>query len=145
MNFGLRRQFQAQHNKLIMKLLLDTHTFIWADLSPEKLSQSCRNLLLDRDNVLLLSLASVWEMQIKYQLGKLNLRLPLPDLIREQQEVNNIQLLSVELEHIWGLDNLENYHRDPFDRILISQSIVEDIPIVSDNRLFDQYPVVRLW
>jgi PIN domain nuclease of toxin-antitoxin system len=84
-------------------------------------------------------------MQIKYQLGKLNLRLPLPDLIREQQEVNNIQLLSVELDHIWGLDNLENHHRDPFDRILISQSIVEDIPIVSDDRLFDQYPVRRLW
>ena len=73
MNFGLRKRFRAQHNKLIMKLLLDTHTFIWADLSPEKLSQSCRDLLLDIDNVLLLSLASVWEMQIKYQLGKLNL------------------------------------------------------------------------
>jgi PIN domain nuclease of toxin-antitoxin system len=56
---------------------------IWADLSPEKLSQSCRDLLLDLDNVLLLSLASVWEMQIEYQLDKLNLRLPLPDLIRE--------------------------------------------------------------
>jgi PIN domain nuclease of toxin-antitoxin system len=90
------------------KLLL-----IWADLSPEKLSQSCCDLVLDLDNVLLLSLASVWEMQIEYQLNKLNLRLPLPDLIREQQEINNIQLLSVELDHIWGLDNLENHHRDP--------------------------------
>lgn len=101
--------------------------------------------LRERDNVLLLSLASVWEMQIKYQLGKLNLRLPLPDLIRDQQEVNNIQILSVKLDHIWGLDNLENHHRDPFDRILISQSIIEDISIVSDDQLFDQYPVRRLW
>ncbi len=84
-------------------------------------------------------------MQIEYQLGKLNLRLPLSDLIREQQEVNNIQLLSVELDHIWGLDNLENHRRDPFDRILISRSIAEDISIVSDDRLFDQYPVRRLW
>jgi PIN domain nuclease of toxin-antitoxin system len=145
MSFGIWKRFRAQHNRLIMKLLLDTHTFIWADLSPQKLSQSCQDLLLDRNNTLLLSLASVWEMQIKYQLGKLNLRLPLPDLIREQQEVNNIQLLRIELDHIWGLDNLENHHRDPFDRILISQSIVENMPIVSDDRMFDQYPVQRLW
>jgi PIN domain nuclease of toxin-antitoxin system len=145
MNFGLRKRLRSQHDRLIMKFLLDTHTFIWADLSPEKLSQSCRDLLLDRENILLLSLASVWEMQIKLQLGKLNLRIPLPDLIREQQQVNRIQLLRIELDHIWELARLENHHRDPFDRLLIAQAIVEDISILSDDRLFDRYPVKRLW
>ena len=127
------------------RLLLDTHTFIWLDLEPTKLSVDCRNLLLDRNNYLLLSLASIWEMQIKYQLGKLKLRLPLPDLIQEQRQVNNIQLLPIELNHIWTLDRLENHHRDPFDRLLIAQAIAEDLPILSDGGLFDLYPVERLW
>ena len=127
------------------RLLLDTHTFIWLDLEPTKLSVDCRNLLLDRNNYLLLSLASIWEMQIKYQLGKLKLRLPLPDLIQEQRQVNNIQLLPIELNHIWTLDRLENHHRDPFDRLLIAQAIAEDLPILSDDGLFDLYPVERLW
>jgi PIN domain nuclease of toxin-antitoxin system len=87
-----------------MKLLLDTHTFIWADLSPEKLSPKCQTLLLDYDNTLLLSLASVWEIQIKYQLGKLNLRLPLPDLIREQQQINGIQILGAQVDIVLVFD-----------------------------------------
>ena len=71
------------------RILPDTHTFIWLDLEPVKLSIDCRNLLLDREKTLLLSLASVWEMQVKHQLGKLTFRLPLPDLIQEQQQINN--------------------------------------------------------
>jgi PIN domain nuclease of toxin-antitoxin system len=128
-----------------MKFLLDTDTFIWADLSPEKLSPKCQNLLLDPDNILILSLTSVWEMQIKYQLGKLNLRLPLPDLVREQQEINSIQILEIELDHVWALDRLENHHKDPFDRLLIAQAIVENISIVSNDGLFDRYSIERIW
>ena len=71
------------------RILLDTHTFIWLDLEPVKLSTDCQSLLLDCENILLLSLASVWEMQVKHQLGKLTLRLPLPDLIAEQQQANS--------------------------------------------------------
>lgn len=127
------------------RILLDTHTFIWLDLEPVKLSIDCQNLLLDRENILLLSLASVWEMQIKYQLGKLTLRLPLPALIEEQQQINNIQLLPIELNHLWTLNRLENHHRDPFDRLLIGQAIAEDVSILSDDGLFDRYPVQRLW
>ena len=78
------------------RILLDTHTFIWLDLEPVKLSTDCQNLILDCENILLLSLVSVWEMQVKQQLGKLTLRLPLPDLIAEQQQVNNIQLLPID-------------------------------------------------
>ena len=127
------------------RILLDTHTFIWLDLEPVKLSIDCQNLLLDRENILLLGLASVWEMQIKYQLGKLTLRLPLPNLIAEQQQANSIQILPIELNHIWTLDRLANHHRDPFDRLLIAQAIAEDVPILSDDGLFDLYSVERLW
>ena len=127
------------------RILLDTHTFIWLDLEPVKLSIDCQNLILDCENILLLSLASVWEMQVKHQLGKLTLRLPLPDLIAEQQQVNNIQLLPIELNHIWMLEHLANHHRDPFDRLLIAQAIAEDVSILSNDGLFDLYPVERLW
>ena len=127
------------------RILLDTHTFIWLDLEPVKLSTDCQSLLLDCENILLLSLASVWEMQVKHQLGKLTLRLPLPDLIAEQQQVNNIQLLPIELNHIWMLERLANHHRDPFDRLLIAQAIAEDVSILSNDGLFDLYPVERLW
>ena len=127
------------------RILLDTHTFIWLDLEPVKLSTDCQSLLLDCENILLLSLASVWEMQVKHQLGKLTLRLPLPDLIAEQQQVNNIQLLPIELNHIWMLEHLANHHRDPFDRLLIAQAIAEDVSILSNDGLFDLYPVERLW
>jgi PIN domain nuclease of toxin-antitoxin system len=71
--------------------------------------------------------------------------LPLPDLIREQQEINGIQILEIELKHIWALDRLENHHKDPFDRLLIAQSIVENISIVSNDILFDRYPIQRIW
>jgi PIN domain nuclease of toxin-antitoxin system len=91
------------------------------------------------------SIASVWEMQIKLQLGKLNLNSSLPVLIDNQQRVNNLQLLPIELVHIWGLTNLPNYHRDPFDRLLIAQAIVEQIPLVSIDSVFDNYPIQRLW
>jgi PIN domain nuclease of toxin-antitoxin system len=84
-------------------------------------------------------------MQIKLQLGKLNLNSSLPVLIDNQQRVNNLQLLPIELVHIWGLTNLPNYHRDPFDRLLIAQAIVEQIPLVSIDSVFDNYPIQRLW
>lgn len=108
-----------------MKLLLDTHVFIWVAGNPEKLSEKVRNLLTDANNFWVVSIASVWELQIKSQLGKLNLNSPLPKLITTQQQVNNLQLLPIELSHIYALEALPSHHRDPFDRILIAQSIFE--------------------
>ncbi|MBD2771520.1 PIN domain-containing protein [Iningainema tapete] len=128
-----------------MKLLLDTHVFIWSAGTPEKLSQRARELLLDTSNTLVLSIASIWEIQIKLQLGKLRLNSPLPNLIESQQQTNNLQLLPIELAHIWALANLPNHHRDPFDRLLIAQSIVEHIPILSADSALDAYQTQRLW
>ena len=128
-----------------MKLLLDSHVLIWWASSSERLSQRVYSLINDTNNTLVFSIASVWEMQIKLQLGKLNLNSSLPVLIDNQQRVNNLQLLPIELVHIWGLTNLPNHHRDPFDRLLIAQAIVEQIPLVSIDSVFDNYPIQRLW
>lgn len=84
-----------------MKLLLDTHIFIWWVDQPEKLSATAISALEDEANELLLSVASVWEMQIKIQLGKLNLSLPLKELVKNQQETNDLRVSPVALSHVW--------------------------------------------
>jgi PIN domain nuclease of toxin-antitoxin system len=128
-----------------VNLLLDTHTLIWWSISPKRLSQQVSNLLDDEDNTLFLSLTSVWEMQIKLALGKLVLNLPLPELIESQCQTNDLQLLSIKPAHIYALADLPNHHRDPFDRLLIAQAIVEQMPLLSIDSIFDAYPIQRLW
>ncbi len=124
-----------------MNLLLDTHSFLWWDGEPEKLSVSARTACEDDDNTLFLSLVSIWEMQIKHQLGNLALRLPLPELIQEQQETNGLKLLPVSIEHIYQLSALPPHHRDPFDRLLIAQAQVEDFAIVTVDTMMPLYDV----
>lgn len=104
-----------------MKLLLDTHTFIWWDSEPAKLSPRVLALCQDRQNMLLLSVVSIWKMQIKSQLGKLRLALSLKEIVASQQQTNNIELLPITLEHVLALENLPAYHKDPFDRLLVAQ------------------------
>lgn len=128
-----------------MKLLLDTHIFIWWTGIPERLSERVNNLLANKNNELILSVASVWEMQIKLNLGKLQLSLPLEELIETQQQTNNLLLLPIEVDYVWTLKNLPMHHRDPFDRMLIAQAIAEQLPIVSVDAVFDAYPITRLW
>lgn len=100
-----------------MKLLLDSHAFIWWSREPEKLSSRARTGFEDSNNVLLLSVASVWEMQIKLQLGKLKLVAPLRTLIENQQRNNGLQILRIDIEHAFTLDTLPLHHKDPFDRM----------------------------
>ncbi|MCZ8226711.1 MAG: type II toxin-antitoxin system VapC family toxin [Microcystis sp.] len=128
-----------------MQLLLDTHSFIWWSINSEKLSLTGQDLLFDRNNRLFLNVASVWEMQIKLQLGKLQLNPSLQELIKNQITINNLEILSIDLAHIWTLATLIHYHKDPFDRLLISQSITEIMPILSIDEIFDRYPVQRIW
>lgn len=127
-----------------MKLLLDTHIFIWWADQPDKLSSSTLAALEDETNDLLLSVASVWEMQIKIQLSKLRLSLPLDELIASQQTANDIQILPVELAHILALDALPFHHKDPFDRLLIAQSITETATLASADSKLSVYPVKLL-
>lgn len=128
-----------------MNFLLDTHVLIWWSISPGNLSEQVRNLLDNVDNQLFLSLVSIWEMQIKLQTGKLMLNLPLPELIESQQQTNDLQILPIKLNHIYQIAGLPNHHRDPFDRLLIAQAIVENIPLISMDSVFDAYPVQKIW
>ena len=105
-----------------MNLLLDTHAFIWLDIQPSMLSLTAANLMQQSDINLFLSIASIWEMQIKIQLGKLHLNATLQETITSQQAINNINILSITPAHIFSLETLPLIHRDPFDRLLISQA-----------------------
>lgn len=84
-------------------------------------------------------------MQIKLQLGKLKLDLPLSELIENQQQVNDLQLLSITTGHIYALEQLPNHHRDPFDRLLVAQAMIEQMPLLSVDAVFDSYPIERWW
>lgn len=127
-----------------MKLLLDTHIFIWWADQPERLSRAACSALEDETNDLMLSVVSVWEMQIKMQLGKLKLSLPLKELVKNQQETNDLTFLPVTLPHVLTLDALPFHHKDPFDRLLIAQSIEEGLTIVSADSKFSAYSVKLL-
>ena len=128
-----------------MKLLLDTHTFIWFVTDSPKLSPMAKELIEDELNEKLLSIASVWEMAIKQSIGKLNLIAPFKDFIEPQIKQNSINLLQISILHLNVVASLPLHHRDPFDRLIIAQSIVEQIPIVGIDKLFDAYPIQRLW
>jgi PIN domain nuclease of toxin-antitoxin system len=128
-----------------MKLLLDTHTFMWWDSNPAKIPESTLHLLKEPNNQVFLSLASLWEIQIKSQLGKLTLRNNLADIVRQQQQENGIILLPIEFSHVLALEHLPSYHKDPFDRLLIAQSRVEGSAIATRDELFQRYDCQTIW
>jgi PIN domain nuclease of toxin-antitoxin system len=128
-----------------MKVLLDTHAFIWWDSAPDKLSPRARAACQDRTNLLFLSVASAWEMQIKLQLDKLHIHLPLAEVITSQQHTNDLQILPVNLSHVLALQFLPAHHKDPFDRLLIAQANAEEATLISHDPVFAYYPVKVLW
>jgi PIN domain nuclease of toxin-antitoxin system len=128
-----------------VKLLLDTHAFIWWDGDQTKLSAKVLAACESPANTLHLSLASVWEMQIKAQLGKLTLRLSLADILREEQQRNGLQIEAITLDDILALSKLPSLHRDPFDRMLIVQAQRRDLQIVSHDAELTRYGVATLW
>jgi len=128
-----------------MKLLLDTHVFIWWANEPEKLSEKALIACQDNRNTLLLSVASVWEMQIKMHLGKLKINRTIENLIQTQRAANGIQVLAIELTHVLGLNHLPSFHKDPFDRLLIAQANIESATLITVDPEFSSYPVQVLW
>jgi PIN domain nuclease of toxin-antitoxin system len=128
-----------------MKLLLDTHTFMWWDSAPHKIPESTLGLLRQPEHEVLVSLVSFWEIQIKTQLGKLTLRDDLANVVRQQQDENNIEILPISLAHILELDYLPYHHKDPFDRLLIAQSRIESASLVSCDGVFKQYDCKVVW
>lgn len=128
-----------------MKLLLDTHTFMWWDAAPAKLSAAALALCSDTANQLLLSVASLWEIQIKRQLGKLELRLPLAEIVAHQQETNGVAILPIVQAHVLALEELPAHHRDPFDRLLVAQAVVEGATLVSTDPFLKSYAIEVRW
>jgi PIN domain nuclease of toxin-antitoxin system len=128
-----------------MKYLLDTHTFLWWDMESSRLSTRAFALCQDRSNVLLLSIASVWEIQIKQQAGKLGLSAPLGEIIQKQRQTNGIKLLPIRLSHVLGLASLPDHHKDPFDRLLVAQATIEKLTLVSRDPHIAQYSIQLTW
>lgn len=128
-----------------MKLLLDTHAFIWWVGDPLRLSPVALAACQNSENEVLFSVVGVWEMQIKIQLGKLRLDLPLSELLLAQQQINKIEVLPVKLEHVLALERLPVHHKDPFERLLIAQAQIEEASLVSKDQIFLEYPVQIVW
>jgi len=117
-----------------MKFLLDTHVFIWWDSEPEKLSNRAFELCQAPENQLILSIASLWEIQIKSQLGKIKLN-----------NSNGLLLMPVNASHVYALGNLPSVHKDPFDRMIVAQARVESLCLISHDSTLKKYPVDIMW
>lgn len=128
-----------------MRLLLDTHAFIWMLEAPEQLSARVAQAHNDPVNTLIVSVASLWEIQIKQALGKLEMDVSLAQIVREQIDTHRYELLDIRVEHVLALDTLPRHHNDPFDRVLIAQACTEQIPLASTDAVFKQYPAELFW
>jgi len=127
-----------------VKVLLDTHTFIWWDADPARLSSRASTVPRDQASTVLLSVVSIWEILIKSQLGKMSPRLPLAQIVAQQQ-ANGVVLLPVTLDHVLEVERLPPAHKDPFDRLLIAQARIENAVMLSVDQIFSQYPVRVEW
>ena len=128
-----------------MRLLLDTHAFLWWVDDAPALSKKARTAIANPDNECLLSLASCWEMAIKLSLGKLHLPGAIERFIPEQLAANAFRQLTIDFRHVARVATLPFHHRDPFDRLLAAQAIVERCSIVSADPMFRKYGVKRIW
>ena len=128
-----------------MRLLLDTHTLLWFALTAPQLSGTATSLIMDPDNEKLVSPASYWETAIKISIKKYALSKSYEIFIDEAIDKNGFGHLHIEPKHTAALITLPFHHKDPFDRLLIAQAIIEGIPIISGDTVLDSYPVKRLW
>lgn len=128
-----------------MKLLLDTQAFLWFVLNDARLSPTARTLLVDPANELLFSPASYWEIAIKVSIGKYQVPGSFKDFMDRQIILNQLSILPITVAHAAVVASLPFHHRDPFDRLLIAQSLVENVPLVSSDSVVDAYGATRLW
>jgi PIN domain nuclease of toxin-antitoxin system len=127
-----------------VKALLDTHTFLWAIADDKRLSRRAQQIYTGA-NDLWLSVASIWEIVIKVRVGKLPLPEPSGPYIVKELAKNRIEVLPIKLDHVLRIESLPGHHRDPFDRMLIAQSLEEECPLVTADPIFNSYPVKVLW
>ncbi len=124
-----------------MKFLLDTHVFIWLVANSKRIKTDVYLTLLRSDVRLYLSTASVWEMQIKIGVNKLELGRPLQRYIAANRKIFAVRTLPVYERHVWSLADLPLHHRDPFDRMMIAQAVADGLILVSADMMFDSYEV----
>ena len=128
-----------------MDFLLDTSTFIWSVWEDKKLSVKARECYVDEKNRVFLSLVSVWEMTIKYQLGKLSFKDNPRNWIEDFCKGRKIEFLPVNINDIFALNTLPLIHKDPFDRMLVAQAIANDMTMLTNDGLITQYNVKIIW
>lgn len=128
-----------------MRLLLDTHVFLWWVLDDARLSQAARGVIGDRDSEVLISAASALEIAMKAQRGRLRLPQPPGRFVPRQVHANGFQPLPVRLEHALRVSTLPDHHRDPFDRLLIAQALEDRLVLVTADKQFERYPVRVIW
>jgi PIN domain nuclease of toxin-antitoxin system len=128
-----------------MKVLVDTHTFIWALLHDHRLTPKAKQILTSNEHELVFSLVSLWEIAIKIKTGKLNTIGSSVAYIRDEMDAYGMQLLPIRYEHILQLESLPHHHSDPFDRLLIAQALTESLPILSADRAFANYGIKLVW
>jgi PIN domain nuclease of toxin-antitoxin system len=128
-----------------MNALLDTHAFIWWVTDASQLSRNAKDFISDPDNQIFFSVASAWEIIIKVNTGKLNIPEEVGTYITSRVTDNRFKVLGIELAHVIQVAKLPDLHRDPFDRIILAQSQVMGIPIITIDRLIVQYDVAIIW
>lgn len=128
-----------------MRVLIDTHTFIWDILDDPRSSRKARQILSSDTNELVLSLVSLWEIAIKIKTGKLNTIGSSVAYLRDEMAAYGMELLPIRYEHILQLESLPHHHNDPFDRLLIAQAATESLPILTADEKFKQYDVKVIW
>lgn len=127
-----------------MTYLLDTQALIFFFENDPALSAKAKSLIEDTENQIIVSTASLWEMAIKINIGKLKPTQPLRTFF-ERIPIEDMELLPVEPDHILAVSSLPLHHRDPFDRIIIAQAMVENLEVIGNDVAFDDYPVKRVW
>jgi PIN domain nuclease of toxin-antitoxin system len=128
-----------------MRLLLDTHAFLWFIQGNQNLSETARNLIEDQGNQKLLSIASLWEMSIKVSIGKLDVGMTIAELLSREVYGNGFEVLAIQANHLDELTKLVFHHKDPFDRLMIAQALAERMPVVTKDVAFERYTVSLLW
>jgi PIN domain nuclease of toxin-antitoxin system len=128
-----------------MKVLLDTHAFLWLITGDDRLSENARQTFLNTQNSLFFSAASLWEICIKKSLGKISLKEGWFQTIQEEMVINTVQWLPIEMTHCAEVTELPFHHRDPFDRMLIAQAIVEEMKLMSRDRRLSKYTIELIW
>jgi PIN domain nuclease of toxin-antitoxin system len=126
-------------------VLLDSHTLLWFLKNDPQLSGSAKAAIEDAAKRKLVSVASCWEIAIKAGLGKLKLGEPALDLLTREIAGNNFDLLPISLLHAASVETLPPHHKDPFDRLLVAQALIDRLPIISSDARLDQYGITRVW